>query len=155
MSKNFVKLLFVVMATVMAVTACSAATDEAYTNPPAYEDPTQAPVMDMPTTDVPAATKAPANPGEVSFAADILPMLEKSCANCHGGNRTEKGLNVTSYAALMNGSDKGPVVVAGDSANSSLATLVANGKMPKRGAKLTPEQVELIIAWINAGALNN
>ena len=55
----------------------------------------------------------------------------------------------------MAGSENGPVVTAGDAANSSLAEMVANGKMPKRGPKLTPDQVQLIVDWINQGAQNN
>lgn len=162
MSKLFIKFLFVVMAAVMIVTACGTASvsPTAYVNPPTQEKPTTAPETDVPTAEVPATdaplpTEPAAAPGAISFAADILPILESRCVNCHGGNKTEKGLDLKSYEALMNGSEKGPVLVAGDAANSPLATLISNGKMPKRGPKLTPEQIELIIAWINAGALNN
>ena len=69
--------------------------------------------------------------------------------------QTELESTLTAYASLMNGSERGPVVVAGDAANSALANLISSGKMPKRGPKLTPEQVQLIIDWINQGALNN
>lgn len=162
MSKLYIRFLFVVMAAVMIVTACGTASvsPTAYVNPPTQEKPTTAPETDVPTAEVPATdaplpTEPAAAPGAISFAADILPILESRCVNCHGGNKTEKGLDLKSYEALMNGSEKGPVLVAGDAANSPLATLISNGKMPKRGPKLTPEQIELIIAWINAGALNN
>lgn len=160
MPKFFVKLLFIVMAAVMVVTACGTAADNpaSYTNPPAYEDPTLVPAMDtaateLPATDLPATEAATAGP--VSFSADILPIFESRCVSCHGGNKTEKGLDLKSFASLMNGSEEGPVVTAGDAANSSLASLILNGKMPKRGPKLPPEQVQLIIDWINQGALDN
>jgi mono/diheme cytochrome c family protein len=156
MSKLFVKILFVVMTAVMVITACSTAseTPTAYSNPPtatqppAYADPSSA-------TNAPAATEPPAASGPISFASDILPIFQSRCINCHGGDRTEKGLDLKSYASLMNGSERGPVLVAGDAANSSLVNLISSGKMPKRGPKLTPEQVQLIIDWINQGALNN
>ena len=155
MPKFFVKLLFIVMAAVMVVTACGTAADNpaSYTNPPAYEDPTLVPAMDTAATELPATEAATAGP--VSFSADILPIFESRCISCHGGNKTEKGLDLKSFASLMNGSEEGPVVTAGDAANSSLASLILNGKMPKRGPKLTPEQVQLIIDWINQGALDN
>jgi uncharacterized membrane protein len=102
-----------------------------------------------------AATQAPASGAEVSFASAVLPMLQSRCINCHGGQRTEKGLNLNSYDGVMAGSENGPVVTAGDAANSTLAQMVANGKMPKRGPKLTPDQVVLITAWIDQGAKNN
>jgi mono/diheme cytochrome c family protein len=82
-------------------------------------------------------------------------MLDSRCVNCHGGERTSKGLSLKTYDTLMAGSENGPVVTPGDAANSPLAELVANGKMPKRGPKLTPDQVQLIVDWINQGALNN
>lgn len=163
MSKFFVRSLFVIMASVMVVTACGTATPEAYANPQAYAGPGGETQAALPTasaepsaaTEAPLATVPPAALTEVSFLADILPIMENSCVSCHGGKRTEKGLDLSSYAALMNGSEKGAVVIAGDADNSALAALVANGKMPKRGSKLTPEQIALIIAWINAGAPNN
>jgi len=59
------------------------------------------------------------------------------------------------YADILAGSDNGPVVTPADAANSLLAELVSTQKMPKRGPKLTPPQVQVIIDWINQGALDN
>jgi hypothetical protein len=36
-----------------------------------------------------------------------------------------------------------------------MAEMIVSQKMPKRGPKLTPPQVQTIIDWINQGALNN
>jgi hypothetical protein len=55
----------------------------------------------------------------------------------------------------MLGSQNGVVVTAGDAGNSLLFKLVSSGKMPKRGAKLTAEQLDVIKNWINSGAPNN
>ena len=55
----------------------------------------------------------------------------------------------------MAGSENGPVVTAGNAADSKLVELIVNQKMPKRGPKLTPPQVQLITEWVNQGALNN
>jgi hypothetical protein len=55
----------------------------------------------------------------------------------------------------MAGSDNGPVIAPGDAANSLLVEMVATQKMPKRGPKLTPPQVQLITDWVNQGALDN
>ena len=60
---------------------------------------------------------------KVSFANDVMPILKDTCIKCHGGEKTEKGLDMTTYAALMNGSDNGAVVVPGDAANSSFIHL--------------------------------
>ena len=117
--------------------------------PAPTEEPTEAPAV--------APTEAPAEvpAGEVSFANDIFPILESRCINCHGGERIQEGLVMLSYDELLAGSDNGPVIVPGDAANSLLVELVANQKMPKRGPKLTPPQVQIITDWVAAGAPNN
>jgi len=118
---------------------------QAAANPPVSTD-TSAPVTE------PAAAPQGA---PVSFSHDVLPILESRCSNCHGGERTEKDLNLKTYTDMMQGSENGPVVTAGNAADSKLIELILNQKMPKRGPKLTPPQVELITNWVNQGALNN
>ncbi len=113
---------------------------------------TSAPTADSSTSGSGGAAAAAAT---VSFAKDVLPLLQNRCVNCHGGERTSKGLSLNSYEAVMAGSENGPVVTAGDAANSTLAQMVASGKMPKRGPKLTPAELALIQDWINQGAQNN
>ena len=120
-------------------------------NPPAS---TAAPAATTASSD-PAATTAPASAGAVSFSKDVLPILQSRCVSCHGGERTSKGLNMTSYTSLMAGSDNGPVVTASDANASLLIQLIQQGKMPKRGPKLTPGELQALIDWINAGAQNN
>jgi hypothetical protein len=56
---------------------------------------------------------------------------------------------------VIKGSENGPVVTADNADQSKLAQMVLNGKMPKRGPKLTPPEIQLIVDWINQGALNN
>ncbi len=109
-------------------------------------------IVVIPTT---PPTEASAQTATVSFANDILPILDSRCKNCHGGRETKEGLNMTTYALLMTGSENGLVVVPGDADNSLLAEQVVSQEMPKRGPKLTPPQVQLIIEWINQGALDN
>ena len=102
-----------------------------------------------------AVTEQPAATTSASFANDIMPILESRCINCHGGDRTQKGLDMKTYESLMAGSENGPVVTAGDAGDSLLVDQLVKGKMPKRGPKLTPDQVQLITDWINAGAQKN
>ena len=98
----------------------------------------------------PATSSAP-----VSFSKDVLPILQSRCVNCHGGQKTQRGLDMTSYAALMQGSQNGAVVSPGDVAHSSFIQMILQGKMPKSGPKLLPSQVQLLTNWVQAGALNN
>jgi mono/diheme cytochrome c family protein len=167
----YIKLvLFVLIARL--VTACGAPATQAPPataestegTAPATEAPTEAPAAMQTDIAVPtepaAATEAPATQpafqgATVSFANDIMPIIQSRCINCHGGNRTEKGLDMNTHASLLTGSDNGPVVIAGDAVNSLFIELVATQKMPKRGPKLTPPQIQLFIDWVNQGAPDN
>ena len=106
-------------------------------------------------TEAPTKALTQAAGATVSFANDVQPIIESRCINCHGGERTEDGLSLGTYDEIMAGSKNGPVVVPGDPANSLLVELVANQKMPKRGPKLTPPQVQIISDWVATGAPNN
>ena len=155
MSSMKVKLaVLVVLAGIL--TACGSQTTQ---TPASASQPTEA-VAAATDTSAPAPTETvgatePAASTSVSFVDDIMPILESRCLNCHGGNKLEKGLSVRTYGDLMSGSENGPVVVAGDAANSKLVELVSNQKMPKRGPKLTPPQIQLIMDWVSQGAQDN
>jgi mono/diheme cytochrome c family protein len=106
----------------------------------------------------PAATLTPpATPaGPVSFAKDVLPLFQAKCAVCHGNLG---GWNAKSYDTVMKSGDHAPVVVAGDSKGSLLAqkilgTQTKGALMPPNG-KLTADEIQTILDWIAAGALDN
>ncbi len=152
-----------------ALTACSTDTTAAPTAAPAVNEPTLEPTLPAqtdtpvpvptdtsappPTETVAAASEPPAAP--VSFANDILPIFESRCIKCHGGDQTKEGLDLKTYDSLMAGSENGPVVTAGSADDSYLAKQIIEGEMPKRGPKLTPNEIQLVIDWINQGAQNN
>jgi mono/diheme cytochrome c family protein len=85
----------------------------------------------------------------------VLPLFQESCGKCHGAEEPDEGLVLTSYKDVMAGSIYGAVIKPGAPDDSYLVELVATGQMPKRGADLTPAQVDIIRAWIQAGALDN
>ena len=91
----------------------------------------------------------------ISYSKDVYPILESRCGKCHMGSFTSENLNMETYDSLMAGSQNGAVIVAGNAKESLLARKILKGEMPKRGPKLTPAQVQIIIDWINAGAPNN
>lgn len=166
MGRNLVskKNIFVVLGLMAAllISACASAAAATETAPQAQPTAevvavaaTVAPATEVPAA--PAATEAPAagTAAEPLFSKDIKPMLETSCVGCHGGLKTSKGLDLKSYASLMAGSQNGAVVIAGDPDNSKLVQMIVAGKMPKKGDKLTAEQLQLIKDWIKAGAKDN
>ena len=132
----------------LIVTACGGQTTPTSPKPAA---PTEA----APPVSTPTGNAAGAPTGNVSFAKDVKPIFENSCIGCHGVNQVKAGLDLRTYESLMAGSSNGPVIVTSKSTDSFLVQMVTEGKMPKRGSKLTSEQIKTISDWINAGALNN
>jgi mono/diheme cytochrome c family protein len=104
------------------------------------------------TSGSPTDTSAVAS---VSFSKDVMPILQSRCLSCHGGGRANRGLSFDTYDTLMAGSNNGPVIIPGNPNGSRLIQLVQSGTMPKQGPKLTPDQIQILIDWILAGALNN
>lgn len=103
----------------------------------------------------PVATVPTVVSREISYQNDLLPLFTEHCGECHGAEDPEEGLELTTYRTLMLGSIYGAVIKAGDAEGSYLIEMVSSGKMPKRGDPLTPDQIALIRAWIDAGALDN
>jgi mono/diheme cytochrome c family protein len=101
------------------------------------------------------ATATPIDPANVSFQNHVLPIFEEHCAECHGSEDPEEQLELTRHRTALIGSINGPVIVPGDPENSYLVEQIVSGQMPKRGDPLSPTEIETIIAWIEAGALDN
>lgn len=97
-------------------------------------------------------------PQTVSFATDILPLLENSCLRCHGPERPRSGFRIDHRDALLAGGNLGVAVVPGNSANSPLihyvARLIPDLEMPplNQGAPLSDAEIALLRAWIDQGA---
>jgi hypothetical protein len=125
-------------------------TDEAPGEPEV--EPTKEPAEIEPTEEM---QDADLSDSPVSFSEDVFPIMQSRCSTCHGVDRIENGFVILSYAELIAGGESGQVILPNDAANSLLVQLVTEGKMPKRGAKLTPVQVQMITDWVNQGALDN
>jgi mono/diheme cytochrome c family protein len=99
---------------------------------------------------------------DVTYAADIQPLFEKSCVKCHGPEKPKGRLRLDSLQGVLKGGEDGKVVKPGDSAGSMLIHNVAHigdpdDYMPpprnKAGIQpLTAEQIGLLRAWIDQGA---
>ncbi len=98
----------------------------------------------------PTPTPSPINlAGPLTYDATIGPLFTSRCGSCHGENGI-MGLNLTTYQGTMQGGSNGPVIVPGD-AVGSLLVQKQSGAQPHFG-QLTPEELKLVIDWINAGA---
>ncbi len=92
------------------------------------------------------------------FDKDVRPILERRCTGCHGEEKTKGGLSMATLSDLMKGGDDGAVVVPGKSDESLLVKLIEHREKPfmppaKEGPPLTADEIKLIRAWIDAGAL--
>ncbi len=135
--------------------ACAAPAEETAV-PPNAAPPTVEPSASASTPPAPTATPLPpTSMVEVSFSQDVMPLLQDYCVSCHGTEKVSAALDVTTYENLMKGSKRGPVITPGNADDSLFILLIEKGKMPKRGEKMTPEQIQLLREWVNAGAPNN
>ncbi len=112
-----------------------------------------------PPAAVPAAAIAavPLKPGDVSFAAEVAPLLSKNCLGCHGGGETQANLSMATLASLMRGGRGGPAVVPGKGAESLLVRKlrgvgIEGQRMPLNKNPLPDPDIALIEKWITQGA---
>ncbi len=108
----------------------------------------------------------------VSYSADVAPILNDYCAQCHTPGAegfTNSGFNVSSYETVMKGTSLGPVVDPGSAISSTLYRVIAKQsaveiQMPPnedatlaqgRGKVLPDDKVDTIQLWIDQGAKDN
>lgn len=103
-------------------------------------------------------------PPTVSYAKDVVPILEKHCKACHSPGEAGyvvSGFELESYETLMKGTQFGPVVLPGDPLTSVLVMLLEGRadpslKMPHGGATApSSEEILTIRRWVEQGAKNN
>ena len=94
----------------------------------------------------------------VDFVREVEPIFEQNCVKCHGPEKQKSGYRLDVRAvALTGGEEHAPNIVPGKSAESPLIRFVAgldeDVKMPPKGDALTAEQVAVLRAWIDQGAV--
>ncbi|MDB5388024.1 MAG: hypothetical protein JWM11_3670, partial [Planctomycetaceae bacterium] len=98
------------------------------------------------------------SPQNISFNRDILPILADNCFTCHGPDEpARKGeLRLDTKDGALRTAE--PVIVPGKSAESELLKRLLSADPdqvmppPKSNRKPTPEQIDTIRRWIDAGA---
>jgi hypothetical protein len=97
----------------------------------------------------------PAAGRAVDFRKDVQPILEAGCVKCHGRGKANGDWKLDTRETFLQPGESGPAVVVGDSARSYFIHLVAgtdpDSAMPKKGSKLTPDQVGVLRAWVDQG----
>jgi Protein of unknown function (DUF1553)/Protein of unknown function (DUF1549)/Planctomycete cytochrome C len=91
------------------------------------------------------------------FTANVAPVLEKNCFECHShsSGTMKGGLTLDSRSGWEHGGDSGPAVVPGDLAASPLIKRVewtdANHRMPPT-ARLPDADIAVLRRWVELGA---
>jgi mono/diheme cytochrome c family protein len=105
----------------------------------------------------PAAPARRARPGDVSFAAEVAPVLFEHCGGCHGGTNPGNRLRIDSLTTLVRGGRSGPPVVAGRSGESLIVQKlrgvgIDGARMPLGRTPLSDDVIATIARWIDQGA---
>ncbi|GDY21991.1 hypothetical protein LBMAG56_33380 [Verrucomicrobiota bacterium] len=102
------------------------------------------------------AAAMPFRTSAADYERDIKPLLQQRCYSCHSRLKQKGDLRLDAGVFIHKGGKHGPAVVPGKSAASHLLQRVLatdeTERMPPEGKPLTPEQIELLKAWIDAGA---
>jgi hypothetical protein len=90
----------------------------------------------------------------VDFSKQVYPILRRSCFECHGEDKQEGSLRLDHQEAVNDSGSVDP----GDSANSELVRRLELPesdveRMPAIGKSLTPAEIAVLRAWIDAGAV--
>ncbi|HET6845832.1 MAG TPA: c-type cytochrome domain-containing protein, partial [Anaerolineales bacterium] len=116
----------------------------------------QTPTALQPTpTALPSPTAQPTSVGSTATAttitwSQVTPIFAGRCIVCHGAALASGGLALDTYAAALKGAADGAVIVPGSPVDSKLIMVQSIGGHP---GQLSPEELVLITAWIEAGAL--
>src|SRR5688572_32686839 len=97
-----------------------------------------------------ASQLPPAVGRPIDFAKDIQPIFEASCVQCHARGKNKGNFSLETRADFLTGGDTGTPAIAGKSVESYLVELVSGldpeTVMPKKGKKLTRDQVAVVRA---------
>lgn len=96
--------------------------------------------------------------GPVDFVRDVRPIFERHCYRCHGPATAKSGLRLDLKQRAIKGGDYyAPNIIPGNAAESPLIQFVSedggDSPMPPEGERLSPQDVEILTRWVNAGAV--
>jgi hypothetical protein len=121
--------------------------------PPETKPPETKPSETKPSETKPPETKPPEpSVASLTFAKHILPIMERSCINCHSRMKKRGGLDVSSFTMVMKGGENGKAVIPGQPNDSPLYTQIVEGMMPPGGRKLPEADMKALREWIASGA---
>lgn len=96
--------------------------------------------------------------GSVDFHAEVRPIFEQHCYECHGPKEREGGFRLTNRDEAFAPGEFGVPVITESSADASLLVDLLSSddpeeRMPHERDPLRPEQIDRIRRWIDEGAV--
>ena len=97
------------------------------------------------------------NEQDITFNAQVRPILNKNCMSCHGGVRQSGGLSFLFPQTALDTLESGNfAIVPGNIRKSALIERIKETdpelRMPPEGPGLNPEEIEILTRWIKQGA---
>ncbi len=93
----------------------------------------------------------------IDFLADVVPILDSHCVKCHGPNKQTMDVRLDLRSAILRGGGSGEIIQVGASAASRLIEVITEEdpdlRMPPEGQPLRPDEIAVLRAWIDQGAL--
>lgn len=99
----------------------------------------------------------PCDPDTVYFQNTILPLLVSNCSmsGCHNAASAQKGVVLTDYNSVISTGEVNPFDPQDSELYEVLIESDPDKRMPYEKPPLSQQNINLIYAWINQGALNN
>ncbi|WP_169974075.1 WD40 domain-containing protein [Tautonia rosea] len=105
-----------------------------------------------------SAGLASAQDAKLTFTDNAAKIFQARCNTCHNADKASGGLNLTTYANMMEGGGSGSVIEPGSADDSWLFLLVNHDEtptMPPNAPKIPEEEIDVLRKWIDAGAPEN
>ena len=95
-------------------------------------------------------------PQRVTFDAQVLPILERHCIDCHSGWFPDAGVDLSSREEILAGGPSGPLIVPGKPDKGWLMHTINKSsgrqRMPPQGPPLSSAEKDTLKRWILDGA---
>ena len=93
---------------------------------------------------------------EPDFVHEVVPILKKHCAECHTDMKKKGGLSMNTEQSFLEGSENGAIIDKAHLEKSLMLDLISTDdedlRMPPKGKGLDAKEVEIVKAWVLAGA---
>ena len=84
----------------------------------------------------------------MTYSADVVPILKAHCYSCHGNGDHDGGVTLDTYDNVKDEADEGALL-------GTITHASGYPAMPENGSKLSDCNINTIRDWINRGTLNN